>query len=182
MIYDDLLPTGIIRWAGNVREVTGDEPSEFENSTADAWESRIHPEDRQRAMNLRHEMMETGGRYHQEYRFRRKDGAYIVVEDHGVCLRNERGKIYRMLGAVADISERARAAQEREKLVSELQKAVSDVQTLSGLLPICANCKKIRDDRGNWTHIEEFIQERSTAQFSHGICPECTKKLYADLA
>jgi len=76
--------------------------------------------------------------------------------------------------------ERKRAALERERLLGDLQRALAEVKTLSGLLPICAGCKKIRDDRGYWTHVESYIQARSGAQFSHGICPECMKRLYPD--
>ena len=67
---------------------------------------------------------------------------------------------------------------ERERLISELQDALSRVKMLSGMLPICANCKKIRDDKGYWNQIELYIKEHSEAEFSHGICPDCCKKLY----
>jgi hypothetical protein len=62
----------------------------------------------------------------------------------------------------------------------ELEEALSRVKLLSGLLPICASCKKIRDDKGYWNQIESYIREHSEAEFSHGICPECIKKLYPD--
>ena len=62
-----------------------------------------------------------------------------------------------------------------------LEAALSQIRTLSGLLPICANCKKIRDDQGYWNQIETYIRDHSEARFSHGICPECVKKLYPDL-
>lgn len=61
-----------------------------------------------------------------------------------------------------------------------LEKALSQIKTLKGLLPICANCKKIRDDKGYWNQIESYVQAHSDAEFSHGICPECMKKLYPD--
>jgi HAMP domain-containing protein len=67
--------------------------------------------------------------------------------------------------------------QERDKL----QKTLSEVKTLRGFLPICAHCKKIRDDKGYWNQIESYIRDRSDAEFSHGICPECAKKLYPDM-
>jgi DNA-binding response OmpR family regulator len=76
--------------------------------------------------------------------------------------------------------ERKRAALERERLLGDLQRALAEVKTLSGLLPICSGCKKIRDDRGSWTTVESYIQARSDAQFSHGICPECMQRLYPD--
>jgi hypothetical protein len=65
-------------------------------------------------------------------------------------------------------------------LIRELQEALTMVKLLSGLLPICASCKKIRDDKGYWTQIESYIRDHSEAEFSHGICPDCMKKLYPD--
>lgn len=70
-------------------------------------------------------------------------------------------------------AERARAAAEREKLIAELQTALANVKTLRGLIPICAGCKKIRDDRGYWNKLEDYIQRHSDADFTHGLCPEC---------
>jgi len=66
-------------------------------------------------------------------------------------------------------------------MVAELQQALAEVRTLSGLLPICAHCKRIRDDAGGWTRIEEFVGARTDAQFSHGICPDCARQHYPDL-
>ena len=80
-----------------------------------------------------------------------------------------------------EISERKKIETEREKLISDLKGALHEVKKLSGMLPICANCKKIRDDRGYWNQIEAYISTHSEAEFSHGICPECAKKLYPDL-
>jgi len=76
--------------------------------------------------------------------------------------------------------ERKLAEEEREKLIRELQEALAKVKTLTGLLPICASCKKIRDDKGYWNQIEVYIRDHSEAEFSHGICPDCMKKLYPD--
>ena len=74
-----------------------------------------------------------------------------------------------------------RYALERERLVSELREALANVKTLTGLLPICAGCKKIRDDQGYWSQVESYIQKHSEAKFSHGLCPDCIKKWYPDL-
>lgn len=68
--------------------------------------------------------------------------------------------------------------EERNRLIE----AITEVKTLSGLLPICASCKKIRDDSGYWYQIEKYIQEHSEATFSHGICPDCAGKLYPGLS
>lgn len=70
----------------------------------------------------------------------------------------------------------------RKRTEIELTKALTEVKTLSGLLPICASCKNIRDDKGYWRQIEVFIRDHSEADFSHGICPDCIQKLYPDLA
>lgn len=70
---------------------------------------------------------------------------------------------------------------EKEKLIGELKEALAKVKTLSGLLPICSSCKKIRDDKGYWNQIETYIRERSEADFTHGICPKCAKMLYPGL-
>jgi YesN/AraC family two-component response regulator len=67
---------------------------------------------------------------------------------------------------------------EQKKLIKELQDALQNIKTLQGLIPICASCKKIRDDKGYWNQIEAYISEHSSAEFSHGICPECAKKIY----
>jgi hypothetical protein len=62
----------------------------------------------------------------------------------------------------------------------KLQKATATVETLSGLIPICSNCKKIRDDKGYWNQLEKFMKKYANVDFSHGICPDCAKKLYPD--
>lgn len=74
-----------------------------------------------------------------------------------------------------------KAEQDKLKLISQLQESLAKIKVLSGFLPICSSCKKIRDDKGYWNQIELYIREHSSADFSHGICPECAKKLYPDL-
>lgn len=66
------------------------------------------------------------------------------------------------------------------RTLKKLQSALKDIRTLSGLIPICASCKKIRDDKGFWNQVENYIQDRSDVHFSHGICPDCKGKLYPD--
>lgn len=80
-----------------------------------------------------------------------------------------------------NLDERIAAEQQREKVISDLNKALSEVKKLSGLLPICSHCKKIRDDKGYWTRIEEYIHDHSEAVFSHSICKECAEKYYPDI-
>jgi len=80
-----------------------------------------------------------------------------------------------------EMEERERAQVEKDRLIIELKDALSKVNQLSGLLPICSHCKKIRDDNGYWNQIESYIHEHSEAQFSHSICQECVKKYYPDM-
>jgi len=72
--------------------------------------------------------------------------------------------------------------EEREKLIAHLQESFVKVKKLSGMLPICSSCKKIRDDKGYWNQVESYIRDHSEAEFSHGICPDCMRKLYPDFA
>lgn len=105
-----------------------------------------------------------------------------------VPLHDENNQIIGLVGIGRNITElkkteeeKTKAELEREKLITELKEALTEVKTLSGLIPICASCKKIRDDQGYWIQLEAFIQERSETKFSHGICPECAAKLYPNL-
>ena len=88
--------------------------------------------------------------------------------------------LFLSLGFLTDVTKEMEAEDERERLLNELQVALEKVKVLSGLIPICANCKQIRDDKGYWNQIEAYISKHSDAQFSHGICPDCAKKLYPE--
>lgn len=76
------------------------------------------------------------------------------------------------------ILEKKKSDAEKERLINELQEALLKVKKLSGLIPICVSCKKIRNDRGYWKQVEEYISEYSGAEFSHGFCPDCARELY----
>lgn len=69
---------------------------------------------------------------------------------------------------------------EKNRLIDQLHKAVADIKTLRGIIPICSSCKKIRNDAGVWTNLESYISEHTTAEFSHGICADCSKRLYPE--
>jgi len=123
-------------------------------------------------------LRERGGD-HMEISLPGNPGRYIdmhlspLVDRHG----SASGKVL----VIHDLSERRALELEREKLIAELQAAIGDIKTLRGLLPICASCKKIRDDKGSWKGLERYIMDHSDAQFSHDICPDCMRKLYPDL-
>ena len=76
------------------------------------------------------------------------------------------------------ITGRKTAEQERELLIEELRLALAEVKTLHGMLPICAQCKKVRDDKGYWNQIETYISKYTHAKFSHGYCPSCAAAIY----
>ena len=78
--------------------------------------------------------------------------------------------------------QRKNEEQAREKAFRDREKALKDLRILRGLLPICASCKRIRDGQGNWSQIEAYIKVHSEADFSHGICPECARRLYPEYA
>lgn len=110
-----------------------------------------------------------------------RDGRIITVEA-SVTLLYDSGGIPAGFGFVTrDVTERKKIQEERERLITELREALANVKILSGLLPICSSCKKIRNDDGYWEQIESYIKNRSEAEFTHGICPECRKKLYPNI-
>lgn len=86
--------------------------------------------------------------------------------------------IWGLLGISADITERKGMEEERERLIADLQAALAKIKTLSGLLPICMHCKKIRDDKGYWHQLEMFIRDHSETEFTHSVCPDCLKEFY----
>jgi len=107
-----------------------------------------------------------------------KAGREFPVELSIACWQADGNQYY--TGIIRDTSERKQIEKERDALIKDLQRSLAEVKTLSGLLPICSSCKKIRDDKGYWNQIEAYIHEHSDATFSHGICPDCTQKLYPE--
>ncbi len=91
---------------------------------------------------------------------------------------NDVGEVETVICTSKNITKRKLAEDALKKERDKLMKALKEIKTLSGLLPICASCKKIRDDKGYWNQMEGYIQQHSDAQFSHGMCPDCAKKMY----
>ena len=79
-----------------------------------------------------------------------------------------------------EITIRKKSEQERESLITELQKAIDEIQTLRGILPLCSFCKKIRNNNGEWENVDTYIHKHSEADVSHGVCPDCIKKHYPE--
>jgi PAS domain S-box-containing protein len=119
-------------------------------------------------------MITSGKRETQELEIR--EGKWMLVTVDPIF-----GSGGNLLGAVhisRDVTRRVLIQNERERLVKDLKNAVKQIKTLSGLLPICASCKKIRDDKGYWNLIESYIESHSQASFSHSLCPECMDEIY----
>lgn len=110
---------------------------------------------------------------------RRKDGSEFPVDVMLSSVQTDEGSL--VLAVVRDITERKRAEEAQVSLIAQLQKALKEVRTLRGMLPICGYCKKIRTDTGSWQKIESYVKEHSEADFSHGICPGCFEKKMHEL-
>jgi PAS domain S-box-containing protein len=123
----------------------------------------------------------TTGQWEGELRHITQSGMPIVVASRWGVHKNSDGDLLGFLEINRDITERLKLVEERERLIDDLQNALANIKTLTGLLPTCASCKRIRNSKGNWEQMEFYIQEHSEAKFSHGICPECAKKLYPDI-
>lgn len=111
-------------------------------------------------------------------------------EKGGVCkhfivtakpLLDSRGRVEGVIESFQEITKRKQLESEKEHLIDELKNSLAQVKLLSGLIPICASCKKIRDDQGFWSQVESYVSKHSEARFSHGICPDCVRKLYPDI-
>ncbi len=110
-----------------------------------------------------------------------RDGEQLIIAFHNTVLYDSSHSIVGILFSGEDITERKRLEKEKENLIIELQSALSEVKKLSGFLPICSSCKKIRDDEGYWQQVENYISDHSEALFSHSICPDCMRKLYPEI-
>ena len=158
--------------------LTGYPPEDVVQGGVALWLSYIHDDDRDAASAALRSTAEDREPREIEYRL-------LTQNTETVWLRQiinfvpKGGGLLR--GFIFDITGRKRAELERERLISELQGALAKIKALGGLLPICAWCKKIRDDSGYLNQVEEYIQEHSEAEFTHGMCPDCQKKLEDEL-
>jgi PAS domain S-box-containing protein len=122
-----------------------------------------------------------GKEWRGEFHNKKKNGELYWESASISPIRDLAGRITHYVAVKEDITARKQTEAERDQLIRDLQSALANVKSLSGLLPICAGCKKIRDDKGYWDQVESYIQKHSEAKFSHGLCPDCIKKWYPDL-
>ncbi|GMW03538.1 MAG: hypothetical protein AMXMBFR84_46720 [Candidatus Hydrogenedentota bacterium] len=161
-------------------DVTGYTAEEFYESPR-LLDSIVHPDDRLTWHNHHDAVFANSHGNSVHIRIVRKDGETRWISHVCRSVRDAEGAFVGTRGSHRDVTAQKKADLEREKLIAELRAAMTKVRTLGGLLPICANCKKIRNDEGYWTQIEEYIREHSEAEFSHGLCPECMDHLYPEV-
>ena len=117
---------------------------------------------------------------HSEFCVEKQSGVIFYVEVSASNVTSQTGKILGRMVSFVDITSRKKIEIDRDQLIRKLQQALEKIKTLSGIIPICACCKKIRDDKGYWHSVEVFVRDHSLADFSHGICPNCANEHYKD--
>jgi len=147
----------------------------MEQEAGNGWAEGVHPDDFQDCLRIYLDHFAQRKPFEMTYRLRRHDGVYRWIFDRGVPFDDDQGNFAGYIGSCHDITERLQA-QEALKAARE-----RELQELRGLLPICSHCKRIRNDQGNWEQLESYISHHSRADFSHGLCPECLRKYYAEL-
>jgi len=117
----------------------------------------------------------------QEFRIIARDGAIHWIRGRLNAVLDADGKVLRTIGAFSDVTESKLAELVRDRLVSELTDTLGKVRQLSGLLPICAGCKRIRNNDDRWEQLETYISQHSEADFTHSMCPDCIEKFYGSV-
>lgn len=183
--WDWDVPSGRVSYSPRWAAMLGYEVAELDANFA-TWERLTHPDDVPVAMErIRSHLAGDSPYYEAEFRMRTRTGDWVWVQSRGkVVERAADGKPLRVAGTHIDVTER-HAAEERmramaranEELVAELRTALERVKMLSGLLPVCAWCKSVRNDQGYWQRIEEYLSEHTDARLTHGLCPDCSGRL-----
>jgi PAS domain S-box-containing protein len=176
-IISHTLGGAVLSWNSGAERIFGYSTPEI---IGESIESLI-PRDRQSEILNMYDLIEQGRRVDRVETVRvRKDGRRIDVSMTISPIKNADGIIHGASIVARDITERKEQEKERLHLIQDLTDALTRVKTLSGLLPICAACKKIRNDEGYWEQVETYIKSRSNAEFTHGICPDCVRELYPE--
>ncbi len=163
------IPTNVVTWSDELRRMYGvgaEAPAGYREFLAVA-----HPDDRPRLEALVAEGVRTHRPIDYEWRVVRPDGEVRYMQARNVVITDERGQAVRMAGTSLDVTDR-KVAEEK------LQTSVAEVKTLEGILPICASCKRIRSDKGEWEAVESYVRQHTHAEFTHGLCPDCAKKTW----
>ena len=141
----------------------------------------VHPDDVEKIINKFAEGLASNQPMKVEYRVMHADGHYIWLDTVADLLMDDQGIATAVVMSSRDISDRKQMEEALAEERRRLQQALDEVRTLRGIVPICANCKSIRDDKGFWNQVEKYVSEHTEAEFSHGICPDCMKRLYPEI-
>jgi len=162
------------------RKLTGYKPEDLINNFRTDYASLIVPEDLTRIRSEVMRAIESGKPYNLTYRIIDAAGQQKWVWDQGSLSGSSKksGKTQRLEGLITDITEAKNLEVENQKIIADLQQALSEIKVLRGIIPICSSCKKIRDDKGLWNQVEKYLKEHTDSEFSHSICPECAARMY----
>jgi len=185
----------VIHWNRACEELTGISSADM-LGTQDQWRAFY---DRQRPtlsdLIIDHDVENMEGRYavfgpslliphglHAEGWYPNVGGKKRYLIFDAAPIHNSDGSLLGVVETLQDITVLKQMEEEKERLNCELREALKEIKTLSGLIPICAACKKIRDDKGYWNQLEHYLEEHSDAVFSHGLCPECFREYFPEAA
>lgn len=140
------------------------------------WAEGVHPDDLQKCLTIYEKSFSQRQIFDMEYRLRRNDGVYRWIFDRGTPYSDSTGNFAGYIGTCLDVTDRIESQNELRR------KQEAEMSRLKELLPICAHCRNVRDDKGYWQKLESYLHEHSDLTFTHGVCPSCIRKLYPDIA
>jgi PAS domain S-box-containing protein len=148
----------------------------LEQELGNGWTEGVHPDDLQKCISVYERSFSQRQIFEVEYRLRRHDGVYRWLFDRGTPYSDSTGNFAGYIGTCVDVTDRIESQNELRR------KQEAEMSSLKELLPICAHCRNVRDDKGYWQKLESYLHEHSDLTFSHGVCPSCIRKLYPDIA
>lgn len=186
-------PVFILDKHGVYREVIGGTERGLYGSGKHLVSNRLHDvfrtESADRFLETVRRAIDSGSLQTIEYELSQKDMKH-VIEDGPAGPQWFEGRVIPfellpekeicVLWIAINITGKKLAEKERERVIEELKRASMEIKTLRGILPLCSHCKKIRDDKGYWKQVDEYIQHHSEADISHSVCPDCMKEFYSD--
>ena len=161
------IPSNVVTWSDELYRLMGVPPEQ--TASYEAFVAHVHPDDRERVEAVVARGLTELHTVEFEWRLVRPDGGIRHMFGRNIVIVNEAGQAVRMAGTSLDITDRKSAEE-------ELRAALGEVETLRGLIRICAHCKRVLTDSGTWQQIESYVRERSPTEFTHGICPDCAQE------
>lgn len=162
-------------------KLTGYKPEELIHNRVLAFGKLIHEDDREMVEKAVEEAFARKKPFKITYRIVTADRREKWVWDQGQFLGQNKDGLPIIEGFLTDVSDAKKLEKDYQKAISELQEALGEIKVLRGIIPICSSCKQIRDDKGGWNQIEAYIRDHSDAEFSHGLCPDCARRLFPEI-